>query len=289
MKALAHILKSQLGMTLAEITVAGGLMGAAALGAAAIMGALGDTTKDAEIVVAKTQFMSALGSYLNSGNGCSDMKVATGSGSYGTSATNTPMTLTKFKYEGKTSFSAGTEMKYFTIKSLGGRLEWSAGLPTVKMKCSDGVVRDLTKTYIRINSVITIKGRDVKQEFNVPVMVNASKGIEFCGEQNSDAETCVALNGTYDYATEKCKLKDTCGTYGSYTTLNCNPYYPDSGCDTSHGTATNNPITGTAGCPVGTTSVSTGGDTWNSTVSCGKKCTADVNNNLGFYTCLKCN
>ena len=80
MHLIDRILKNQFGMTMMEMVVAGGIAGAAAMGAASLMGGMSGSSRDAELVIEKTQFASSLGVYLNSTFGCTDLKTAVVSG-----------------------------------------------------------------------------------------------------------------------------------------------------------------------------------------------------------------
>lgn len=296
MKFLKDLLKSQTGMTLAEMAVAGAVAGIAALGAASLMGTMGGSTRDAEVVIAKTQFSSALGNYLYSGLGCEDLKVASELGNNGYDEKVSAIVLEKWKYEGVSKFQGGVPIgpnkknPLFTIQGL----EASIQKQCPGTKCLDEVTLNgkvLLKTTLKVYATLQIEGRDTVQEYAIPVLADQSNNhsIEFCGDEKTMAETCAALKGTWDPTNSFCKFNETCTAHGAYQTLRCSPMFASGVCpDLSRGTSQPNPVTGNQGCPIGTTAISTGADNWNVTKKCGKKCTTEINHTLGYFTCLKC-
>lgn len=303
MKAILQIFKNQLGMSMMEITVAAGVMGAAALGAGALMGKMGGSSREAEAIIEKTQFSSALNVYLNSGLGCTELKSASMDSTKGYKSTPVEMKISLWKFDGFKEFKTGTELRYNDIKKMTATLQTPPVVTQVKMRMPDGSYKLLTKSILRVDVILSpvvkvIPGKAPPEEkryqhtYDLPVLVNSANQVEVCGGDRDLAETCTALQGTVkttETGYKVCSLDNNCQSYGSYSTLNCYPILSGYSCDTSRGTSQVNPVTGNLGCPLGTSAVSTGADTWTVQVECGKKCTADVNNTIGFYTCLKCN
>lgn len=302
MKSWLKILKSQAGLTMAEIVVAGGIMTAAGLGVASLMGQMGGSSKDAEAIIEKTQFLSAMILYANSGLGCNELKMAP-VGANKAFGVDTPLRFSNWRWGGVKEFQAGTKLKYVTIKSLTATLNTDPSASTVKMTYPDGSTKDLKKTFLRLKTVVESKQRDYPHFYDLPVLVDSNNVLEFCGgSEKNMAETCTALNGEFDPATGACKFEESCSAYGSYVTLNCYPVENNSTCEAMNAAggmngqrpliegARNvpNPLTGFQNCPGDSTAVPTGADTWNLKVSCGKKCEAEVNFSQGYFTCLKC-
>lgn len=280
-------LKTQAGLSLVEMTIVLGLVGIAGLGVATIMGGAADTVKSAEARVAKVEFASALGIYLSSRLGCQDLKSASLLSGDTYSSTDSDMKLTGWNYQGITSMESNTKMRYFSLEKLMGRVDLSPGLPVIEMTYSDGSTKNLMKTMLTVTAMLKMGNNNYKHEFHIPVMMDSANKVELCGDERTLAETCTALNGTFIPSTSQCTFDQTCAIQGSYTTLSCFPRFTG-GCDTSRGTPQTNPVTNTFGCPLGSSAVATGADTWTIQRDCGKKCTADINNTLGYYTCLKC-
>lgn len=288
MKSLKALLTFTDGFSMVELTVTLGLIGFMGLSVASLFQLLNSEQKSSEALAARTEFAGALGIHLYSPKGCTDIKTGTYS-----STTDTPMALNNWVYQGVGGISSGKEMKMFTVERITGRLQDISLLPTVKMTMSDGSVRDLKKTMLVITATLKLKDKKSSQDkkaynhmFNVPVMTNGTT-VDFCGDERTLAETCTAIDGKFNPATKQCQVKENCTFHGSFVTLTCYPIISGA-CDTSRGTAQVNPQTGIFGCPAGSTAVSTGGDTWTTQRSCGKKCTADINTTLGYYSCLRC-
>lgn len=269
-------------MSMVELSVALGLVGIAALGVATIISGMGGSSKEAEAMTAKTELASSLGVYLYSRVGCEDLKGETYSGS------DASIELSKWNYEGITSYKDNTKMKHFEMEKLKAHLVLTPDLPVVTMTYADGSTKDLKKTLLKVTASLKMRGRDYAHAFNVPVLVNSENQVEFCGDEKTIAETCTSLRGTFDPATGLCVLKETCMAYGSYTVLSCYPEFTGVACDNSRGVSQVNPLTGTLGCPGGSTATATGADNWNIQRDCGKKCTADINHTIGYFSCLKC-
>ena len=154
MNIFRRLLKSQTGMTVAEMAVAGFIAAGAALGAATLMGKMGGSSKDADIVIERTQFASALNVYLNSGLGCTDLKTASteANKSY---ATDTPMRINNWRWDGFKSFEAGTEMRYNKIVKITSTVNTNPGFPKIRMTFPDGSVKDLTKSILRMTVILS--------------------------------------------------------------------------------------------------------------------------------------
>jgi type II secretory pathway pseudopilin PulG len=293
MKNPMNAVKNQLGMTLIEVTMVLGLLGIAGLGVASLMGNVFKTSKTAEIVTAKNQFASALGTYLYSSTGCRTLENITFA-----DTAHHEMAVTGWQYQSHNIIQKDTDMSLFVIKSLTAQMNDTAALPIIKItNPATGTTKDLKKTHVNITLLMMVKEKISNLEkshqrhvFKIPVMVDPSNNnnIELCGNNFSASDTCSALKGKLNPATKLCELNETCMTHGSYVTLTCNPQFNGIPCDTTKGAPLVNPVTGTLGCPIGTVASATGAETWNVQRSCGKKCTADINHTLGYFTCLKC-
>ena len=265
-----------------ELAIVLGLVGVAGLGVMAIMGGGTDSIRGTNAKMEKAELASSLGVYLYSNLGCTDLKTApVGDDSYSTTAE--PIRLSSWKFNGMTNFGAGTRTKHLSIKSLMANMVPTPGAPTISM---GGVPHHRSLLKIRVE--IEQDNKIFPHEFNVPVLMTAaSNTITSCGDDVSAAEACGGLGGDFD-PVNKCKLPETCTVHGSYVTLHCSPALTGQSCDTSRGTPQINPVTGTAGCPLGSLPIATAGDTWNTTYDCGKKCTAEINHSIGYFTCIKC-
>ncbi len=147
---------------------------------------------------------------------------------------------------------------------------------------------------LKIRAVIVMSAREYPHEFSIPVLLSAANDIRFCGDSRTMAETCGSLGGKFETATGECKLKETCQVQGTFIELTCAPEVaPSIGgaspfCDQSRGDDVVNPVTTRLECPAPSRPIATGGENWTVSKECGKKCTVDVNNSLGYYTCMYC-
>ncbi len=286
-------------MTIMEMMVGLTIAGIGALGFASLMGSIGGTGNDAELIVEKTQFASSLGVYLNSSFGCNDLKSAPMTASF--TGAEQEIKLDRWKYLGvgtwksETQFSEKLKDKVY-LKKLTAILQTTpippaTALPTVNLTYLNAanatVTENLNKTLLKVRAVIEMKKREYIHEFLIPVLMTSSNDLRFCGDNQTLAATCAALSGQYNPVTGECKLKETCQTMGSYIDLTCTPRV-NGGCDISRGIGTVNPLTSGNSCPFPSQPVSTGADSWDDSPYCGKKCDDKRNNSLGYYSCLYC-
>ena len=71
---LQKILRSNLGFSMVEVTVAMGLLGLASLAVMNLTDNVTTASRRAETILSKSQFMSALGAYVHSAPACEEMK-----------------------------------------------------------------------------------------------------------------------------------------------------------------------------------------------------------------------
>lgn len=309
MRILRSIIKNARGMSMMEIVVAGGLAGAAAMGVASLMKSMGGSNRDAEVVIERTEFGSALGVFLNSANGCSSFKQGTAipetESPYVTQDWVVDGKVKEFKFDGFKTFQTNFDLRYNNIKSLVASRVDIAGVNPLTLKLGADT-KTLKKAIIKVKLAMTEKSNErdparkraqenelpeTRFEYNIPVMVDTTtSAVEICGDNNSLAESCFILKGVFDTTTGKCQMPVQCESLGSYSVIDCAPRIRQANnCASTDGrVATVNPVTNGYNCPPGAEAVSTGGDSWFRDVNCGKKCTARINYSMGYYSCLKC-
>lgn len=294
-----------------ETVIAGGLASGVALGVASLMKGLSGSGKDAEIVIERTQFASSLGVFFNSANGCSSMRtgdlVTEAEQEYEIKGWVTPDGKSKsYTFDGFSVFKKGESLRHNYIKFLRSKKVLAAE-PSIIIS-EGGSSKELKKATITFSLSVSKKPnvRDPVElaaeaekltgtlyEYRVPVMVNvATNAIELCGTNTTMAESCYALKGVFDLQSGKCELAESCEYFGTYTDVTCAPMFGGVVCGTKpDGTVVStsvNSVTGQMSCPAGSTAVSTGVEVWSQTINCGKKCEANVNHSVGYYSCLKC-
>lgn len=293
---LHKILRSNLGFSMVEVSVAMGLLGLASLAVMNLADNVTTSSRRAETILSKSQFASALGTYIQSARACNEMK--------GTlPAFNTGKTSIQFQdwkvlgvKENPTTpggIYPGKEFKNFRIKSLTGSMDLAAAnLGTVRIS---GV--DYKKAFLNIEMIIetthdlkkTVDGtsvgkRDNAYTFNVPVIADNTGKVRFCAEEKNMQEACTTMGGTFSGG--QCVMNKSCKLQGTYRILTCTPHT----CSLAEGPTVGNPMAGGAvGCPSGM-GVQTGYKEWPSTAPCsGKKCTPiPVTNRMSWYSCLDC-
>ncbi len=284
------------GFTMLEVLIALGLLGIASLGFMAVMSHLTSTTRRAEALVSKTQFVTALNQYLNSEVGCNELRyydpAIPGLNFYDATTFDetvpmsaipwAPLELKRWKIEGVDVIKSGARFPKFDLKSLDASADLSTYLPKVTMpKLPPGEYIEneiLTRTMLKVKVVVTIPTpRDYEHTFNVPVFVNAQGVVKYCG--NAMNENCHAMGGMMDTFTGLCKFERTCMMMGGFTT------------STDPARSIRNDMTNDFTCPEGSTSILMGVDTVGFSIQSCKKCAAMGGSAAGstrMYSCLKC-
>lgn len=295
-----HKLLSNLGFSMVEVTVAMGLLGLATLAVMNLTDNVTTASRRAETLLNKSQFASALGSYMYSSSACEEIQAM---GAF--NATPKPIVLNNWKVAGHDEnngipemikgIGSGKKFKNFELKSLTATMDMtSPGLAQVPMNGGT-----YTKTFLNVMAQIEVKQNQKTEDndpkgkrqydyfFNVPVLASSTGVVTYCAEEKSIRETCASMGGTYDETAKKCKMDDTCSIQGTFRILTCDY----STCDGAEGPTQGNPVNGNAAsCPSSSTQIQTGYKAWTTQAPCnGKKCTPiDVHNVMNWYSCLKC-
>lgn len=123
------------------------------------------------------------------------------------------------------------------------------------------------------------------QNIELPVLVDGTNTIQFCLSDMNQAQACAAQGGAVNPITGQCLTQTSCEITGSYSQPVSNPaseccgFSPDA-----------NPVTGGPSCPAGSSAQKVGQTnpvSWR-TYSCGKKCSAPIDDWKEFYVCLRC-
>lgn len=265
-----------------EMVVAGAIVAAGAMGAASLSGNLGSSSKKLQGMVAANAFASSLNTYLYSSAGCGEFQNLVG-----LSTTPKEISLTDFKYQNLPVIEGGvdatgkpkTATRNFVITSFKAYYEDLSGA-TIKLKGG----AEVRKSILKINAVLSIGNKPLEFVYNVPVLVNSSDNVQICSDEKNVAESCAAAQGDYNDVTNTCELGSACRVLGTYNVLNCN----SGNCSTLFGTTRPNPKTNALSCQAPVVGSVSHTANWTTQVSCGKKCTADVNNTMTWYICIDC-
>jgi type II secretory pathway pseudopilin PulG len=297
-----HKFLSSSGFSMVEISVAMGLLGLATLAVMNLTDNVTTASRRAETLLNKSQFASALGSYMYSSSACGEVQ---GMGAF--DATPKPIVLNNWKVAGHDEnngipemikgIGSGKKFKNFELKKLEATMDTTTGT-LGKVTINGGVY---TKTFLNVLAQIEVSQGSKKDDpdptkgkrqydyfFNIPVLADAGGVVKYCAEEKGLRETCASMSGTFDETTKKCKMDDTCSIQGTYRVLSCDY----SACDTgSEGASEGNPVySNNLACPGSSTRIQTGYKSWTSQAPCsGKKCTPiDVHNTMNWFSCLKC-
>lgn len=275
-----------------------GLLGIAITGVMSLTGSTNKSVKVSEGQVARNHFTASLNSYLNSSIGCDDLKVARVDGG-AFSTTPSAMSLTMWNYQGFTTIRGGTNalgerftpFTHIDLAALDATLEPITAASKVTAGTTAGTQEELFKTKLNIRAEIVIGGAPRARIFNLPVLVDSTGVIKFCGDEKIIAESCAAIKGKYDPVTKKCTPNESCILKDTYSILTCTipaPLPATYGCSPLLGIQKNNSFTGGQSCPTGSVSVETDVSDWDWKVSCGKKCTSIVVNRMRWFSCMAC-
>ena len=275
MKKLFKLALNSDGFSLAEVIVAAGLVGVVGLGAMQLVGQINSVSSRSRVLNDTMNFSSSLGRYIYGPKACDEFRGKTFTSAY------TNITLDEWKYEGKSPIGTGETFGALTLSSLRAKLDTTVGLPKITVS---GV--ELTKTMLLIDIGLTAANKTSNSFYNIPVLADASGIVRYCGEMKDSVEICNSILGVFDTTTGQCKVAEACQIKEAYKLIS---YIPSSyGCSPTYGLTTDNPLTGATNCPTGSVASQTGVQTWNHSVSCGKKCTATIVNTAQWYTCLEC-
>jgi type II secretory pathway pseudopilin PulG len=293
---LQKILRLESGFSLIEITVAIGLLGLASLAVMNLSDNVNTSTKRAETLLSRSQFTSALANYAQSALACLEYK---GLGSFGTSPK--AVVFNNWKVAGveglpNLPMQSGRKFKNFSLQDLSATMDvTNPGLAKINISGQPGV-----KTFLKVLAIIRVRQnsklpetdpasyRDYSYHFNIPVLASTTGVVASCADEKTLQESCESMNGTLNTTTGKCDVANSCLVQGAFQLLSCTP--SDQACDPSGGNTSNNPTTGTPGCPQGSLEIQTGMKTWSHIGTCGgKKCTPPtVTDVLTYFSCLKC-
>lgn len=291
MVSIKSLFNTQSGMSLVEMIMVFGLVAVGGLGVATLSKNMSQSGSMAEGKVARSQFTTALNSYLYSKLGCEDIKVSRPGGAFTETAQS--IELTKWNYLGHTEIKPGysngranTPFKYFDLVTLEAYLDPQANAVKIPSGTLGGGEEELAKSTLNIHSVIKVGNKSYRYLFNIPVLVNNSGRVRFCSEEKIVAESCAAIKGIYNPDTKECEVDEGCLLRDTYTVLSCSG--AGGACDTRLGSNKPNKYTGGQSCPAGSSATRTHLETWTKKISCGKKCTSTQNNTMAWYMCLAC-
>lgn len=288
------------GFSLAEITIAMGLIAMLSVGSLSVLNMDSKSEKTIDKRTDTMMFLSGIGKYFNSGLGCTEFQGAT------LTAVNQDFPINNYDGYGEDNGGTGTarvitngfdiSRDFSRITSLQFRRKPGSIVidkyirATAKLEQTMQITVSV-QTALRGEKITAIAPGIIKQYFfEIPVLTNTLNVIESCSVGMSPEEICSALQLVHNNATGICQAAggSACIFRGTYITLSCapGPY----ACAPSWGAVPimDNPFTGGQSCPPNSAAVQTGNYTSSRSVSCGKKCSVNVVTTENYYHCLDC-
>lgn len=273
------------GFTLVEILMSLAILAVVSIGVGALVQVI--FKRQANIVnkTESNEFMNSLGKWLQSGAGCSTALRSLPA----PTASEAPLTINGYNgYGGNNapisdSFRINNQLviKNVTIKDKGST-------PTTLQIGTTTYTRKIAQIKINFEEQQGSQAAELRTRYiEVPVLIGPGNVIAQCHIENSLADACTAMGGTYDAGSNTCKPASNCQVKGTYIVLTCSP--SNYGCDKSFTGNYNNPLTNGTSCPSGATPSILGRFLHTHTIPCGKKCDDIViNNQEDFYLCMQC-
>jgi len=299
-------MKNNRGFTLVEVLISAALAILVALGVGAIIRESFKQTQNTITRGISTEFADSFTKWLHTSSGCvaalqgqalplSEMNLTvngfgalTGALAVLPGATNTNGGVSQIPTAPPAlPITSGTQINpQLLVKSL-----------TFKEKPGlSGTVRyngvDLKQKVVQINLQMqtnTMNEPQVVREnvIELPVTVDAGNVVQFCNVELSQEQICMASGAHWDPTSGQCLQVESCTIEGRFARAKSNPA---SQCCEHYTNPWQNHITGTDSCPAGSVEQQIGEKYYGNsrTYSCGKKCTANIDDWEDFYVCLKC-
>ena len=283
-------MRNQRGFTLTEVLLSVSLMALVAIGVGAIVLDSFKQIQNAITRGASTEFADSFLKWLHTSNGCVAalqgkvlpvLDTPLSVNGFGVIASQLPLTATPPVITSGLVINPQLSIKSLTFKEKSGLL---------------GPIRyngiDLNQKVVQINLQMQPNTLNQPQSvreniIEISVSVDASKIIQFCNVELSQEQICMAQNSKWDPVIGQCVPVEACTIMGRFARAKSNPA---SQCCFHYSIPWQNHITGNATCPAGSVEQFIG-EKYNGnsrTYSCGKKCTAPIQDWEDFYVCLKC-
>lgn len=282
-RSILKSLGNPFGFTLTEVVMAAAIMSVIIY--VAMSSLVGAFKQQADIVQKDNvhQFTRSLMSYLNNQNYCTQEL----QGITFPVDSSTPIALRNYRGYGAsdTEIKAEAQLNDRMIVT-GLDLVHKASVPTQTI----GTGTNLSKVYVAqvklsLNVPTGTGYTPSKPSFiEFPIVTDADNVITSCQVGFNIANACYAMGMELDPVTNECIPQTNCLVTGTYVLTSCTP--STYGCDSTYNTS--NPVTGGKSCPSDSSPRLTGELVYNTTVSCGKKCTTNVENQTRFFLCMKC-
>ncbi len=283
-------MRNQRGFTLTEVLLSAGLMALVAIGVGAIMLDSFKQTQNAITRGASTEFADSFLKWLHTSNGCvaalqgkvlPNLETPLSVNGFGAIASQLPVTATPPVIASGLVINPQLSIKSLTFKEKPGLV---------------GPIRyngiDLNQKVVQISLQMQTNTLNQPQSvreniIEISVAVNPGQVIQFCNVELSQEQICMAQNSKWDPVIGQCVPVEACTIMGRFARAKSNPA---SQCCAHYSFPWKNHITLNSTCPVGSVEQFIG-EKYNGnsrTYSCGKKCTAPIQDWEDFYVCLKC-
>lgn len=284
-------MKKNYGYTLIEVLIATALIAIMVLGIAEITRELFKQSNQTIARGESEEFADALSHWLHTTIGCA----STFQGKLLTPEA-TPLTIQGFEgYTPQGSSSVTTPTSLYAGVNLSPQLQIKAltyrekaGVAGTIHYNGQDLVQKIIQVSVQLQTTTMSQPHDIREKIiELPAAVDGSNNIQFCAVELDQIQVCMAIGARWDPTQGQCVQVDSCVVQGRFARARSNP--PDQ-CCYHYSDPWANQYTGTDSCPPGSTEQMIGekyyGDT--RTYSCGKKCTANIQDWEDFYVCLKC-
>jgi len=282
---MKSILRSRKGLSLVEVLIAAAILGIVAVAISSVSVYLKSNTQQYLATSESTEFVRSLSNWMLTTDACQSSLVG-----QALPATSTPLVLNGYKGFGA---QASTPIQTGSAISLQLRVnsltyfDKDPSLATPFMYNGVNLSRRIAIISLSTETVVEPSApRQLKtQNIELPVLVDGTNTIQFCLSDMNQAQACAAQGGAVNPITGQCLTQTSCEITGSYSQPVSNPaseccgFSPDA-----------NPVTGGPSCPAGSSAQKVGQTnpvSWR-TYSCGKKCSAPIDDWKEFYVCLRC-
>lgn len=282
---MKSILRSTKGLSLVEVLVASAILGVVAVAISSVAGYLKNNTQQYLSASESSEFVRSLSTWVLTTDACQSSLVG-----LALPTAPTPLILNGYKGFGAQSSVPIQTGSTISLQLRVSNLNFSDKDPSlatpfryngINLQRRVALIDLTTETVVEPSAPRQLRANRIE----IPVLVDAGQIIRYCLGDMNLVQACAATGGTVNPVTGQCLTQTSCEITGSYAVAASNP--PAHCCGFGNDP---NPVTGAPSCPPGSSPQKVGQTSpvsWR-TYSCGKKCSAPIDDWKEFYVCLRC-